>query len=215
MTNFRRTATALQESEDKYRSLVESTEDSICLVDEHCWYLFMNNKYRARMGFLGNDCAGRTYGEFHSAEETKDFIKEVDGVFKTGEAVQREHSSQRDGKYFLRTFSPVTGQEGKTIAVSVVSKDITKMKQMEIEIKQSEQRLRSIFDNAPKGMLLADIEKKTINYGNRTICAMLGYTLEELKELRITDIYPKDICPLSRDSLRDSPVEAGWSKIFP
>jgi PAS domain-containing protein len=35
----------LQESEEKYRSLVESTDDSIYLVDKDCRYLFMNRNH--------------------------------------------------------------------------------------------------------------------------------------------------------------------------
>jgi len=192
VTELKRTAAALRESEEKYRSLVESTKDSIYLVDEHYRFLFMNENHLARMGLTGKDYAGRAYGEFHSPEETRDFIEKVSSVFNTAEASQHEHSSQRDGKSFLRTFSPVKGPEGSTIAVSVVSTDITKLKEMETEIKESEQKLRSIFDNALDGMLLMDSEKKRINYGNRTMCNMLGYTLEEIKELRISDLHPQE-----------------------
>ena len=42
---------ALTESEEKYRSLVESTEDSIYVVDRNYKYLFLNKKHLSRMGF--------------------------------------------------------------------------------------------------------------------------------------------------------------------
>lgn len=40
----------LQSSEEKYRSLVESTEDLIYLVDRDCRYLFINSQHLSRFG---------------------------------------------------------------------------------------------------------------------------------------------------------------------
>ncbi len=34
----------LQKSEEKYQSLVDSTDDSIYLVDQNCSYLYMNKE---------------------------------------------------------------------------------------------------------------------------------------------------------------------------
>jgi PAS domain S-box-containing protein len=121
-----RSEETLQGSEAKYRSLVESTDDSIYLVNRKCEYLFMNAKHRNRLLFLFDaDYVGRAFGDFHSPDETKVFSENVDTVFETGEALKHAHRSQRDGNYFLRTLSPVKGPNGEVVAVSVVSKDIT------------------------------------------------------------------------------------------
>ena len=42
----------LRKNEEKYRSLVESTEDSVYLVDKSCKYLFMNEKHLSRLGLV-------------------------------------------------------------------------------------------------------------------------------------------------------------------
>ena len=123
--------TALRESEERYRCLVESTEDSMYLVDKNYRYLFINKKHMTRMGFTGNEYLGRQYSEFHSPDEMKWFVENVDTVFNTGESVKYEHKSFRDGRYFLQTLSPVKESDGTVIAVTVVSKDITEYKMME------------------------------------------------------------------------------------
>lgn len=123
---------ALEVSEAKYRSLVETTDDSIYLVNRDCNYLFMNEKHRTRMGFFNDEYEGRAYGEFHSAEETRDFAEEVNKVFETRQSLQHEHRSQRDGMYFLRTLSPVKGPDREVFAISVVSKNVSKIKPPDI-----------------------------------------------------------------------------------
>jgi PAS domain S-box-containing protein len=120
---------ALAVSEAKYRSVVETTDDSIYLVNMNCEYLFMNAKHRSRMGFFGEEYVGRAYGEFHSSEETKIFTEEVKKVFATGEPLQHEHRSKRDDTFFLRTLSPLKGTNNEIFALSVVSKNVTKVKQ--------------------------------------------------------------------------------------
>lgn len=120
---------ALQASEERYRSLVESTDDSIYLVNRNCEYLFMNAKHRYRLGFIGEEYVGKAYSEFHSPEEAKIFSEELSKVFDTGSSLQHEHKSLRDGSYFLRTLSPIRGQHKEIIAVSVISKNISILKE--------------------------------------------------------------------------------------
>lgn len=127
----RKAEEALQKSEDAYRSLVESTEDSIYLVDRDYRYLFINKRHLARLGSPAERFQGRHYGEFHSPEKTEEFIEGVDTVFRTGESFRQEHLSSRDNHYFLRTFSPVKDVGGKIVAVTVISKDVTELKHMQ------------------------------------------------------------------------------------
>lgn len=128
IAELRRSEEELQLSEARYRSVVESTDDSIYLVNRKCEYLFMNAKHWSRLGFVGEEYMGKAYGEFHSPEETRVFREDVERVFETGEALQHEHRSQRDGNYFLRTLSPIRGPHKEILGVSVVSKNVTRLK---------------------------------------------------------------------------------------
>jgi PAS domain S-box-containing protein len=124
-----RSGEALQMSEERYRSLVEGTDDSIYVVNRKCEYVFMNAKHRSRLGFHGDEYVGKGYGEFHSEGETKIFCEEVDRVYETGKSLRHEHRSKRDGRYFLRTLSPIRGRRRQVLGVSIVSKNITHLKQ--------------------------------------------------------------------------------------
>ncbi len=76
----------LQKSGEVYRSLVESTEDSVYLVDNDCRYLFMSDKHLSRLGLPADRVIGKAYGESHPLEETKELAEKVNQVFETGES---------------------------------------------------------------------------------------------------------------------------------
>jgi len=211
---IRRSEEVIQKSEAKYRSLVESTEDSIYLVDTDYRYLFINKKHLARLGISGENYVGRGYGEYHSPEITKKFIETVDVVFKTGESVQHEHRSERDDEHFLLTLSPVKNPGGKTTAVMIVSKRITQLKRMEENL-----RALSLTDdltglyNRRGFMTLADQHFKVAKrLKNRVF--MLYADLDDLKVINDTfghrqgDVALIDIAAVLRDTYRESDIIA-------
>ena len=168
----------LQESEEKYRSLA-LTIDLMYLVDRDCRYLSMNEGYLSRLGMPSDKIEGRLYGEFHFKEDTKEFSELVNNIIETGQSIQHEHKSERDGKYFLRTLSPVKDSAGRTMAVTVVSKDITKRKQAEEALRESERRLADIIDFLPDATLAIDLQGKVIAW-NRAIEEMTGVKASDM-----------------------------------
>jgi PAS domain S-box-containing protein len=162
----------LQESEEKYRSLASSI-DVMYLVDKDCRYLFMNEGFLSRLGLALSDVEGKSYDDFHSGEDAREFREIISRIFKMGQAVQHEHKSERDDKYFLRSLSPVKDSDGRTIAVTVVSKDITKRKRAEEALRESERRLSDIIDFLPDATLAINRKGKVIAW-NRAIEEMTG-----------------------------------------
>lgn len=62
------------------------------------------------------------------------------------------------------------------------------------QVKESEARFRTIFDNARDGILLADGQTKVFVHANKRMAEMLGYSVEEIKKLSVKDIHPvKDL----------------------
>lgn len=132
----RRVQEELRQGEDRFRSLVDSTDDSIYVVDKRCNYLFMNKKHLMRLGFTSEDqVIGKNFRDFHSAAETEEFQASVDAVFQTGRSFHHEHQAERDQKVFLRTLSPVWDGSNAVTAVTAISKEITDRKQMEEQLR--------------------------------------------------------------------------------
>ena len=70
-----------------------------------------------------------------------------------------------------------------------------KLEKAEEALRESEEKLRAIFDNAMDGILVADTERKTFIAGNRAICMMLGYTHEEMQGMPLAEIHPEKDLP--------------------
>ena len=94
--------------------------------------------------------------------------------------------------------------------------DIIGRKRAEEEIRNSEERFRLLFDSATDGILVIDMENRQCKMGNRTICAMLGYSREEIPHLGITNLHPAENVPYVIDMFeRQVRGERGASPAIP
>jgi PAS domain S-box-containing protein len=182
ITDRKNAEEALQESEEKYRSLVESTEDSIYLIDKGCNYLFINRNHLQRFALDPDSVVGRSYEEFHTQGETNEFRGRVDEVIKTGSSHRYVYESKRDGGHYLRTLSPVKDLEGKTTAVTVVSKDVTEMIKTEKDLRQTNEKLsRAHKQRKILSKRLIDILEKDRRQIAMELHDHIGQTLASLK----------------------------------
>ncbi|MFN3531260.1 MAG: PAS domain S-box protein [Candidatus Brocadia sp.] len=76
-----------------------------------------------------------------------------------------------------------------------LKREISGHRRAEKVLKESEQRFRTIFDSATDGILISDRETKKVYTGNKAICQILGYPAEEIKDLGIEDIHPREDMP--------------------
>ena len=204
----------IQHSESRFRSLVDSTDDSIYLVDRDLNYLFMNRQHISRIG-SDKTYIGQPFSNFHSPEETEMFAKKVSAAIEHKKSEQYEYKSFRDGRYFLQTYSPVFENNNEIKAVTIVSKDITGRKKIEEELREmsltdeltklynrrglavlGEQYLRmSARENRGLYILYADLDNmKVINdkLGHKEGDKALIKTAEILKEcFRKSDIIAR------------------------
>ncbi|MEE9116673.1 MAG: ATP-binding protein, partial [Thermoplasmata archaeon] len=66
-----------------------------------------------------------------------------------------------------------------------------KRKRMEVNLRESEEKYRALFESSPDGILIADINAMEFKYANPAISRMLGYSREELENMSLVDIHPE------------------------
>ena len=177
-----------ENTENQYRYLVDSTTDSLYLVDEKCHYIFMNNNHIQRLKLPIEKIIGHSYDEFHSAEQSKEFAEKVKEVYTANKSVQDEYQSSHESGYFLRTFSPVRDfiNNGKIIAVAIVSKNITERRFAEEALRKSEEKYRLLIENSNEAIFI--ITDGKIKYANLHTEQMIGYGMEELSSISFINL---------------------------
>jgi len=79
--------------------------------------------------------------------------------------------------------------------VSVFIHKLSKYEHTQIALEKSELTTRTVLENLPLGVLLADAETREFILANEAICNMLGYKKNELLGLTPADIHPADEMP--------------------
>jgi len=173
----------VKESEDKYRSLVESINDSIYVVDRNYKYCFINNFHLSRLGQTKENLIGKGFGEIHSSEETKLFVEKVDKAFQTGHSISYTYKSFRDDRYMMQAYSPVKNAYGEITNVTIVSKNVTTMKKMEERLHKASitDELTGLYNRRGFFPLAEHNLKMIARYNNRSF--LLFADMDNLKQI--------------------------------
>ena len=146
LTEQKNTENALQESEEKYRTLVEYSTDLIFLIDKSENVISVNQAAAKSIGRKPDEIQGKSMGELFSPEIAKDYRLSLKKVFLTGESANYESilGSGNHRIWINTSLNAVKDQQGQVSAVMGVSRDITERKLAEIKIKESD-RLRELL----------------------------------------------------------------------
>ncbi len=81
------------------------------------------------------------------------------------------------------------------VQIFLSAPDITEQIRAQNSLRESEEKLRAIFESALDGILLADVVTKKFTDCNPALCHMLGYTAEEINQRGIQEMHPKEELP--------------------
>jgi PAS domain S-box-containing protein len=169
-----------KQAEHQLSSLFDYADDAIYVMDKNGQYLMANNKFLSQLSRPREKVLGKTFNDFHSSEETKEFAQKCAWVFDHGQPLK--DITCEDRKWFLRTINPVKeSSPSRTTAVLVISKDITENKAREDSLKENEKKYWTIFDFFPQMIFLLDAQGKILEV-NKQIFKWLGYEPKELAE---------------------------------
>ena len=172
-------------------SLINSIPDLILYKDKESVYLGCNKAFEEYAGREEKDIVGRTDFDFFP-KEVAEFSRDQDQKTIASGTAKRieEWFTYPDGReeVLLDTLkTPYIGPDGDVLGLIGISRDIT-------QLKETEQKLKIIFETASDGILVADADSKKFLTANKAGCRMLGYSLEEIINIGVMDIHPeKDI----------------------
>lgn len=133
----------LRESEEKYRLLVDHSNNVIFCVDKNGYFTFVNEVFASTLGKSVDDFTGKSFWDVYPNEHADQRYEVTRRVFLSGktESVEMVVSLPDKNLIYLAMINPVKDADGKVILVLVNGTNITEFKQVEKSLLQANQRL--------------------------------------------------------------------------
>jgi diguanylate cyclase (GGDEF)-like protein/PAS domain S-box-containing protein len=192
-------ARSLRESEDRFRATFERAAVGIAHTDIDGSWLQVNQRLLDLYGYTREELKGLRFHDITHPDDLADDLAQMDRLL-AGEISSyslEKRYIRKDGSILWGniTLSLVRGAAGEPKYLIAVLEDIGDRKRTEEALRESEARYRTVIDGAPFGISLSDSNGYLI-VANQTYQKLLGYSEDELRKLRFTDItHPSDIQP--------------------
>ena len=197
----------VHESEERYRSLVQSSPDLIFEMDGRGVYTFYSDRTEDVIGWLPGELIGHSFTEFIDIEAFPQAPQRLAEIAANPgrPSTDRLLLRHKDGRKIPFEVS-VVGQvddKGELVAIRGVARDISERERLELELRSSEERYRFLVDNAPDIVFSADQQTRFI-YLSDTIERLTGWRPDEL----VGETFDRLVSPVD-DARRGRPLGAG------
>jgi len=191
ITERKQSELELQKRESWYRALAANLPDtSVILFDQDYQYLVVEGEDPV---FDEEVHEGMKVHDFLLQANFEELLSPYEATMK-GEYIRIER--HKNDRIFDRQYVPIIDQEGNVSTGLLVIRDITVERHKERALRESEERLRILFENIPDGMLLID-PNGVIEDANPTLLDILGVSYEQIVNNNLFELLPLfDIDPL-------------------
>ncbi|UCD34824.1 MAG: PAS domain S-box protein [Nitrospiraceae bacterium] len=167
---------ALQKSEERFRSLVETTSDWIWEVNENAVYTYSSPRVREILGYAPGDVLGKRPFDLMPEDEAR----RVERIFRDIAASRKPFSwleniniNKKGHNVYLETSGvPVFDDDGRFRGYRGIDRDITGRRESEKALRDSEERYRTLAEYSLFGIWQITPEGHTL-FINPAMCRML------------------------------------------
>ncbi len=172
-------------------TVFESMSDAVIVVDEQNRIVDLNPAAQRLATHTPSKAVGKPFNQVFAAypelvERYRDVTEaNAEIVLGEGEALH----------YFGLRISPLYRRDGHLAVAGrlIVLNDITELQQAERVLRESEERFRNVFEEAPIGMAVISLDGRLLQV-NKAFCEMLGYSEQELTARALSGItHPDDV----------------------
>lgn len=194
ITTHKEAEMALKISEQKYRSLVETSSDWIWEINLKGKHIYSNNVCKKILRFSSNEICNMDAIELVHPED-QDMFR---GTYKQAIHAKSGWNNivlrwrDKDGNYLYLESSalPRFDLNKEIIGFIGMDRDITERKQAEETLKENEDRYRQIYQFSPDSIIIHDMDMNILDANNKAV-EEFGYSKVELLKKKISDLHPK------------------------
>jgi PAS domain S-box-containing protein len=184
------------------QSVVVNTNDAVIVTEAESIdapgprILYVNEAFTRITGYKPEEVLGKTPRILQGAKTDQAQLQKVRSALSRWESITVEVINYcKDGSEFWNEFSlvPVANAKGWYTHWIAVQRDTTERKQVEQALRQSEERFRSLIENALDIIMILDPDG-TIGYVSPSVEKVLGYAVTELVGENVNAfIHPEDL----------------------
>ena len=179
--------------QEKYSNLFNQANDAILLIEENGKILEVNDQAIKMYGYTREELVNLSISDLRD-EKSKlaiqsDMVKVKKGATNIFEVIHK----RKNGELFrVDVSSKYLTIDGKGLFQSLI-RDITEKKQAEEKLKESEERFRTMFEQAAIGVALIETETGRYLDINKKYCDFIGYSKNEMLGFSFSDVsVPED-----------------------
>src|SRR5574337_805105 len=197
MTARKQVEDALRASEERFRMLAEAMPHFVWLIHQQGETEFENQRWYDYTGLTHETMTHDAWLTVQHPEDAPRLAEAWKQAVETGEECDAETRFRRavDGIYrwFRVRGVPVRDAESRIQSWVRTCTDIHDRKEAELALRESEERYRATFANAPVGISHIGLDGRWLRF-NDSLCTITGYFREELLAMTFADItYPGDL----------------------
>lgn len=189
--------------------LLNTIEQSVIATDLDGTVIYWNRFAERLYGWSNKEVLGRNILDLTTPKPNQRQAEEIMSQLRQGKSWTGEFIvGRKDGTTFPAQVinSPVFDANETLIGIVGISHDITERNQSEQALRASENKYRTLVEQASDGIHTYDVQGNFIET-NSKLCEMLGYTADELLRLNVKDLVPAD--DLTANPIRFDELLAG------
>ena len=170
----------LLESEEQFRTLVNSMDDIVFTLDNEFKYTGVYGTWMSKAGFSPGQFLGKTAVEIFGEEEGNLHHEQARKAFGGRSTIYEwSYLNGLERRFVQTSLSPLYGGNGRPHALVGLGRDVTRMKRVEQEQATALLRQRLLLDSVAEGIFTLDAQGRCTLI-NKTAIELLGWSEEEL-----------------------------------
>jgi PAS domain S-box-containing protein len=181
----------LRQSEERFRLITSGSPDHVLVQDRNLRYTFVLNP---QLGLTEKDMVGKTDHDLLARADADNLTILKKRVLASGNPVHVEVplvNKAGNTEYFDGSYVPCRAADGTVDGLLGYFRNVTRATTMEKALRDSENRYRTLVQQASEAIFIADDKGHYID-ANARACTMVGYTREEILGLTMTDLIPPE-----------------------